>query len=296
MRTRHALWAFVLLTSAFTLGARAEARADVLSASSALTDAINNLRISLGIAPLAVDPSLSSVAQGWSQQMAQADDISHNPELGSEAPAGWRLLGENTGTGPDLAAVGQGLLASPEHYANMVDPYFNVVGVAAATGPSGTLFVTEDFMEAPAAAPAARSSAPVTARAAPVPASTPPASPSVPAASSPVAPAAAHTSAPAPPPAPTPPPTPTKAGIGSPAVVVPATPPPAPLAQSPAEPALAPPARPSAERTVRTAGSSGAPYPAPVPSLPGALAGAAVAGVALSVLRVLQARRPRPTW
>jgi hypothetical protein len=59
-------------------------------ASSPLT---NSLRSSKGLAPLAVDGTLVSVARSWSGKMAAAGTISRNPSL-SSGSSGWRRPGE----------------------------------------------------------------------------------------------------------------------------------------------------------------------------------------------------------
>jgi hypothetical protein len=121
--------------------------------------AINAIRASRGAGPLAFDGQLASVAQGWSQQMAANGDISHNPNLGSQV-TGWRSLGENVGTGGDDASIETAFENSPHHFENMVDPSFNLIGVAVVQDGNGTLWVTEDYKQSsgaskPAAAPAA---------------------------------------------------------------------------------------------------------------------------------------------
>src|SRR5579884_634771 len=139
---------------------------------SAFVADINALRASHGLGALAVNSSLVSMADGWSVHLAGVGSLSHNPGLASEAPAGWRLLGENVGVGPDVATLQSAFTNSPEHYANMVDPRFSEIGVAVYVSAQGYLWVTEDYMEPPAVASAA---APVLSapRTAPAPAPAP---------------------------------------------------------------------------------------------------------------------------
>jgi hypothetical protein len=149
---------------------------------------INALRAAHGAGPLVVNSTLVSMASAWSAHLAAAGSLSHNPGLASEAPAGWRLLGENVGVGANVPSLQQAFTNSPEHYANMVNPAFTDIGVAVYVSSQGYLWVTEDYMEAPAAAPAAAPSAPAPAAPAPAPAavSAPVATPA-PAAPAPVA-------------------------------------------------------------------------------------------------------------
>src|SRR5579884_2624267 len=162
------------------------------SAASQFVADINALRASHGLSRLVVNSTLTSVAWNWSQQMAGAGTLSHNPSLAADLPSGWQKGGENVGVGPDVASLQQAFVNSPEHYANMVDPAFNQIGVAVDVTSSGTMWVTEDYMEAPLAAapapaPVAPAPAPSVAPARPVVTSGP--APTIPA-PAPVAPSA----------------------------------------------------------------------------------------------------------
>lgn len=123
------LAALLALGSAFFRTPIAGAATDVTAASE-LVAAINQLRISAGLAPLTVNSQLTSVAVSWSQEMSQSAALSHNPSLASEAPAGWQKLGENVGSGTSEPTIEQAFVNSPEHYANMVDPAFDYGGVS----------------------------------------------------------------------------------------------------------------------------------------------------------------------
>jgi len=111
---------------------------------------VNNLRSTLGVAALVTDPTLTSVAQQWSQQMASTGTLAHNPNLNTQILPGWTKTGENAGTGASLAGIFSALSLSPGHYANMVDPTFNLTGVGVAADSAGTLWITEDFEALPA--------------------------------------------------------------------------------------------------------------------------------------------------
>ena len=113
---------------------------------------INALRAAHGLGALAVNSSLVSMADGWAVHLAGVGSLSHNPNLAGEAPAGWRLLGENVGVGGGVASLQAAFTASPEHFANMVDPKFSEIGVGVYVSSQGYLWVTEDYMEPPAAA------------------------------------------------------------------------------------------------------------------------------------------------
>ena len=128
------------------------AHADATSDASTFVADINQLRASHGVGALTVDSQLTSMAAAWTQHMAQAGGISHNPDLAQQAPSDWIALGENVGMGGDVPSLFQAFVNSPEHYANLVNPAYNAVGVAVVWSGS-TLFVTQDFMEAPRITP-----------------------------------------------------------------------------------------------------------------------------------------------
>lgn len=114
---------------------------------------INQLRASVGAGQLGVDSRLTSIARSWSANMVTTG-LHHNPNLASQAPAGWTMLGENVGYGPSVSQLETAFQNSPHHYANMVQPAFTTVGVGVVIA-NGTLWVTEDFMAAGAPAPSA---------------------------------------------------------------------------------------------------------------------------------------------
>src|SRR3954451_183606 len=111
---------------------------------------LNQVRSSVGVRPLSVDPRLVSMAQAWSNQMATAHGISPNPNLASQSPSGWSVIGENVGMGADFTAIHNAFVASPHHYENMVEPRYNAVGIAV-TRADGIIYVTVDFEANPQA-------------------------------------------------------------------------------------------------------------------------------------------------
>ncbi len=133
----------------------APARAQGADGPSNMVTWVNTLRASVGAATLATDPTLTSVAQQWATKMASTGVLSHNPDLSTEAPSGWTEIGENIGDGYNLTAVYNALVASPPHYANMVNTAYNRTGVGVAADSSGQVWVAEDFGDYPPPAPAA---------------------------------------------------------------------------------------------------------------------------------------------
>jgi cysteine-rich secretory family protein len=178
------------------------ARADGVNSSdeAQFVSLINQLRSSVGAGQLSVDSRLTSIARSWSSNMVTTG-LHHNPDLASEAPSGWTMLGENVGYGQSVSQLETAFQNSAHHYANMVEPAFTTIGVGVVVA-NGTLWVTEDFMAAGATV-----SAPVRAVPTSPPTTRPPSPRAAPTTTTTAAPVAAAPAA-APPP-PTPPPDPT---------------------------------------------------------------------------------------
>jgi hypothetical protein len=154
-----------LLAIAANTFAATAAHADTVSDEAQFVAMINAVRAANGAGPLVVDEQLVDVARSWSGQMAAAGDISHNPNLRGDISGG-RKLGENVGMGPSVPTLEDAFENSPHHFANMVDPAFNRIGVGIVES-GGTIFVTEDYKQdggAPVAAPAPKPAAPVVSR------------------------------------------------------------------------------------------------------------------------------------
>ena len=105
---------------------------------------INSVRAGVGVGPVTLDPVVSLVAQTWALVMATAGEISHNPDVGSQLN-GILAVAENVGRGPSLDWIHNGLINSPSHYKNMVNPNYTVVGLGVLTLGSQT-WVVEDFV------------------------------------------------------------------------------------------------------------------------------------------------------
>lgn len=143
------------------------ALADTGSDEASFVAKLNGLRASRGLRPLGVNGNLVNMARGWSAQMASRGGISHNGSMAAQAPDNWARLGENVGMGPSVDSLHNAFVASPSHYANMVNPYYDAVGVGVVHS-GGTIFVTFNFMAgggAPQAAPAVAAPRPVAAAA-----------------------------------------------------------------------------------------------------------------------------------
>ncbi len=202
MKKRSSI-AFVALAIALFVSILQSAPASAAT-SGEFVSKINGLRASKGLGALSVDGRLSGVAQAWAEKMAAANKISHNPALGS-VPGNWTKVGENVGTGGDVDAIFDALVASSGHYRNMVEGSFNSIGVGVAVGSDNRIYTSHVFAAYPGAGgssgSASSSPAPKVAAAAKPAAPKPTAAPKPAAKPKPVS-SSAKAVQPAPPPAP----------------------------------------------------------------------------------------------
>ncbi|MCP4084131.1 MAG: CAP domain-containing protein [Actinomycetia bacterium] len=112
---------------------------------SAFVSRINGLRSSLGLVPLQVDNELVTASRVWADQMAADDTLAHAPDITAGITAPWIKVGENVGVGGDVDSLFDAFVASPLHYANLVDPDFRYVGIGV-TFANGKLWTTHRFM------------------------------------------------------------------------------------------------------------------------------------------------------
>jgi hypothetical protein len=106
---------------------------------------INALRAAVHVQPLLVDGELTGLAQAWANHMASTGVLSHS-SLTAGITEPWGKLGENVGVGPDNPTIWNAFLHSAEHYANLVDPAYNRVGVGVAFG-GGSEWTCHKFMD-----------------------------------------------------------------------------------------------------------------------------------------------------
>ena len=134
--------------SFFSLAAHAEATsqrpavlpADVNSKGAeyarTILNRVNELRTGLGLKPVTRIAELDAVAQDWSEQMASRNSMEHRPNFTDHYPQGWKGGSENVAWRSDGGDVGALLFEqwrnSPGHYANMVAPDANALGIGLA--------------------------------------------------------------------------------------------------------------------------------------------------------------------
>jgi hypothetical protein len=133
--------------AAFATPARADVPTDVVTW-------VNGLRGAVGIAPLATDALLTTVAQQWANHMASTGVLGANPNLASQAPTGWTNIGENIGDGYNLTAIETVLAATSAEHANILNAAYDRTGVGIATDGAGQVWLVEDFGAYPPPTPA----------------------------------------------------------------------------------------------------------------------------------------------
>ncbi len=119
-------------------------------ATSFLLTRANNLRAAQGLAAYAIHPALTAAAADHARWMAANNRVSHFQSDGTGVrarapkagfPSSW--VGENiylgSGVGPD--AAWNWWLNSPAHYAGLVSPNYDMIGIGSATAGGRTAFV-----------------------------------------------------------------------------------------------------------------------------------------------------------
>jgi len=113
---------------------------------------VNDVRAQHGVRPLEPAGGTTTVAAAWTEHLAAAGRLAHNPELRHElaqhGSKDWETYGENVGVGsvddPDGLFVAY--MNSPEHRSNILDGTFRYVGVAV-TVAGGHAWNTFDFVD-----------------------------------------------------------------------------------------------------------------------------------------------------
>jgi uncharacterized protein YkwD len=146
-RTVTLLVGFVTLLGLAPLALAPEAHA-AADPRAQLLELVNAARFWNGAAPLSLDPALSASSCSWNEHLIAQGNLTHDPNLAAAGALepGWRILGENLGLGPDVTAIFDAYVASPAHFANMIDRRFSRIGICVATAPDGTVFTTNRFV------------------------------------------------------------------------------------------------------------------------------------------------------
>lgn len=112
---------------------------------------VNKARADNGVAPLTWSPQITSVAEAYAKDMWTRHYFSHYSPEGADV--GDRLIaagipftfaGENLALAPTVSTAFSGLMNSPGHRANILEPRFKKIGIGAVdNGFYGTMFVQE---------------------------------------------------------------------------------------------------------------------------------------------------------
>ena len=117
-----------------------------------ILELVNGERMAAGLRPLAPDPELTEVARHHSAEMFERGYFAHVTPEGRdpfermrEANVRFLTAGENLALAPTLQIAHTGLMNSPGHRANILQPAFGRVGIGIMDGGIHGLMVTQDF-------------------------------------------------------------------------------------------------------------------------------------------------------
>lgn len=154
MRSAVKVTAFLVVAFAVSLPRPSAAQTTSDDPAKILFDSANQERASRGIPVLKWDPSLAAAAQQHAERMANNNALSHQflgeSDLAArekQAGASFSAAAENAAMGPAAAAIHTGLMHSPPHRHNLLDPQLNSIGIAVVQR-NGTLWAVEDFSRA----------------------------------------------------------------------------------------------------------------------------------------------------
>jgi uncharacterized protein YkwD len=133
--------------------------AEELAASDALFGLVNAARAENGLKPLVKSEALAAVSRAYCAEMARTDKIAHESPI-SGGPADrakkagiqFTRLTENLALAADAVAAHEGLMNSPGHRANILDPAVTEVGIGAIVSVEAavtSLIVTQMFASPP---------------------------------------------------------------------------------------------------------------------------------------------------
>ena len=113
---------------------------------------VNEERTSRGLKPLTMDPDLIPVARAHDQDMWERSYFSHYTPEGKDpfermkdAHITYRAAGENLALAPTLQIAHTGLMNSPGHRANILNPSFGRVGIGIMDGGRRGIMVSQEF-------------------------------------------------------------------------------------------------------------------------------------------------------
>ena len=111
-------------------------------------EALNSIRADLGLPELEWHEELASLGRDHAALMAEAGTIFHADPISEGFEGEWQKLGENVGVGAGVDVLVDAFVASPGHYANIVDPAFTHIGVGV-VWEGAALYTTHRFLQPP---------------------------------------------------------------------------------------------------------------------------------------------------
>jgi uncharacterized protein YkwD len=115
---------------------------------------VNRARDEQGLEPLEVDPTIREVARAYSTTMFQQGFFAHIDQSGAtpfermrSGGASFRAAGENLALAPTVRIAHDGLMNSPGHRANILNPRFRRVGIGVADGGMHGKMFTQNFAD-----------------------------------------------------------------------------------------------------------------------------------------------------
>ncbi|MCC6177837.1 MAG: CvpA family protein [Chloroflexi bacterium] len=115
---------------------------------------MNQEREQAGVPPVTLDPTIREVARAYSVKMMQQGFFAHRAPDGvspfDRMRAGgvrFAMAGENLALAPTVEIAHDGLMHSPGHRANILNPHFRRVGIGVADGGMHGKMFTQDFAD-----------------------------------------------------------------------------------------------------------------------------------------------------
>lgn len=127
------------------LGADGGAEAEILRL-------VNAERAAAGLDPVEADPALAAIGRSHSEEMFRLGYFAHRSPVTGEpgdrldaAEIRYLASGENLAYAPTVAVAHRGLMDSPGHRANILNPTFTRLGVGVVRAPNRGLMITQEF-------------------------------------------------------------------------------------------------------------------------------------------------------
>ena len=106
---------------------------------------VNQTRESLGRPHVRVTEELTVKAQALADHLASTGQLEHSADLAAGIAKPFSLLGENEGYGGSVEQIHSLLVASPTHFAIMIDPRYTEIGVGITIAADGTVYEVQEY-------------------------------------------------------------------------------------------------------------------------------------------------------